>query len=108
MLLVGGDRTPSPACRTSPSSPRCRSSLVMVGLAVALVKDLRHDPLMVRRQYAAEAVEHAVVHGVTEHGDDFVLSVEKGETHIVRDGVEDEHALHDERHDELEMDHARR
>jgi hypothetical protein len=51
--------------------------LVMVGLAVALVKDLRQDPLMVRRRYAAEAVDSAVVHGVTEHGDDFMISVEK-------------------------------
>ncbi|MGW0161805.1 BCCT family transporter [Mycobacterium sp. NPDC003323] len=51
--------------------------LVMVGLAVALVKDLRQDPLMVRREYAVEAVHSAVIAGVTKHGDDFVLSVEK-------------------------------
>ncbi|OBA97152.1 choline transporter [Mycobacteriaceae bacterium 1482268.1] len=51
--------------------------VVMVGLAIALVKDLRNDPLMVRRRYAVEAVDGAVVHGVTEHGDDFMISVEK-------------------------------
>jgi choline/carnitine/betaine transport len=51
--------------------------LVMIGLAVALVKDLRADPLMVRKQYAEEAVEQAVIAGVTEHGDDFVLTVRK-------------------------------
>lgn len=51
--------------------------VVMIGLAVALVKDLRQDPLMVRRQYAVEAVHSAVIAGVTQHGDDFVLSVEK-------------------------------
>jgi choline/carnitine/betaine transport len=51
--------------------------LVMVGLAVALVKDLRTDPLMVRQKYAADAVEQAVIAGVTEHGDDFVLSVDR-------------------------------
>jgi choline-glycine betaine transporter len=51
--------------------------LVMVALAVALVKDLSTDPLVVRRQYAIEAVEAAVVVGVTEHGDDFVLAVQK-------------------------------
>jgi choline-glycine betaine transporter len=51
--------------------------LVMVGMAVALVKDLRHDPLVVRKRYAAEAVDSAVIHGVTEHGDDFIISVEK-------------------------------
>ncbi|WP_420823664.1 BCCT family transporter [Terracoccus luteus] len=51
--------------------------LVMVGLAVALVKDLSHDPQVVRRQYAAAAVEHAVVAGVSEHGDDFSLTVQE-------------------------------
>jgi choline/carnitine/betaine transport len=50
--------------------------VVMVALAVSLVKDLRQDPLMVRGEYAAEAVEQAVITGVTEHGDDFVISVE--------------------------------
>jgi hypothetical protein len=31
---------------------------------------------MVRVQYAADAVEQAVIAGVTEHGDDFIISVE--------------------------------
>ncbi|WP_395307733.1 BCCT family transporter [Mycobacterium sp. AMU20-3851] len=51
--------------------------LVMLGLAVALVKDLRQDPMMVRRRYAIAAVDSAVIAGVTQHGDDFVISVEK-------------------------------
>jgi choline/carnitine/betaine transport len=51
--------------------------LVMVGLSVALVKDLRQDPMMIRRRYAADAVDDAVIAGVVEHGDDFVISVEK-------------------------------
>jgi len=50
---------------------------VMIGLCFSLVKDLREDPLMVRHKYATQAVEHAVVAGVTQHGDDFVLSVEE-------------------------------
>jgi choline/carnitine/betaine transport len=54
--------------------------VVMVGLAVSLVKDLSTDPMVVRRKYAQEAVEAAVVTGVTEHGDDFVLQVEKDPT----------------------------
>ena len=53
--------------------------LVMIGLCFALVKDLRQDPLMVRSKYAAAAVEQAVVDGVTRHGDDFGITVEKGE-----------------------------
>ncbi len=51
--------------------------LVMVGLSVALVKDLRQDPMMIRRRYAVDAVDDAVIAGVVEHGDDFVISVEK-------------------------------
>jgi choline/carnitine/betaine transport len=51
--------------------------LVMVGLSVALVKDLRQDPMMVRKRYAEEAIDEAVIAGVVEHGDDFVIAVEK-------------------------------
>ncbi len=48
----------------------------MIGMAVSLMRDLRRDPLMVRDEDAKEAVEQAVISGVTEHGDDFVISVE--------------------------------
>ena len=51
--------------------------LVMIGLAFSMVKDLSTDPLVVRRKYGMEAVEAAVVTGVIEHGDDFVLSVDR-------------------------------
>ncbi|WP_422748994.1 BCCT family transporter [Mycobacterium sp. WMMD1722] len=51
--------------------------VVMIGLCVSLVKDLRRDPLMVRKQYASEAVNAAVVEGVQRHGDDFVIAVER-------------------------------
>ncbi|WP_135453247.1 BCCT family transporter [Mycobacterium sp. DL99] len=63
--------------------------LVMIGLAVALVRDLRQDPLVVRRQYAVEAVSSAVVSGVTQHGDDFVISVEKDPQAADRKDAED-------------------
>nr|WP_260173698.1 BCCT family transporter [Nocardioides albus] len=50
-------------------------TVIMVGLAVSLQKDLQTDPLIVRGQYAADVVEQAVITGVTEHGDDFALAV---------------------------------
>ena len=75
MLLVGEDALTS--LQTITIVAALPFVLVMVGLAVALVKDLRNDPLMVRKQYAEEAVEQAVITGVTEHGDDFVLAVDK-------------------------------
>ncbi|MGV0604317.1 BCCT family transporter [Mycolicibacterium sp. XJ1904] len=76
MLLVGGEDA-----LTGLQSITIIAALpfvvVMVGLAVGLVKDLRRDPMMVRKKYAEEAVDSAVIQGVTEHGDDFVISVEK-------------------------------
>ncbi|MFY9918524.1 MAG: BCCT family transporter, partial [Mycobacterium sp.] len=76
MLLVGGEDALT-GLQTITIIAALPFVLVMVGLAVALVKDLRRDPLMVRREYATDAVDSAVVHGVTEHGDDFMISVEK-------------------------------
>jgi choline-glycine betaine transporter len=79
MLLVGGEDALT-GLQTLTILAALPFVLVMIGLSVALVKDLRQDPLMVRRRYAAEAVETAVITGVTEHGDDFVISVEKDPT----------------------------
>lgn len=50
--------------------------LIMIGMAVSLMKDLKTDPMAVRGAYARAALSQAVVAGVTEHGDDFVLSVD--------------------------------
>ncbi|TYL44933.1 BCCT family transporter [Nocardioides sp. BGMRC 2183] len=61
--------------------------VVMIGLAVSLMADLRTDPLVVRRRYGREAVEQAVITGVTEHGDDFVLAVESVDGTGLDDGA---------------------
>jgi choline/carnitine/betaine transport len=74
MLLVGGEDALT-GLQTITIVAALPFVLVMIGLAAALVKDLRTDPLMVRQKYAAEAMENAVIAGVTEHGDDFVISV---------------------------------
>ncbi|MCW2836359.1 MAG: choline/carnitine/betaine transporter [Marmoricola sp.] len=76
MLLIGGDSALT-GLQNITIVAALPFVLVMIGLCFALVKDLRADPLMVRRKYAAEAVEQAVVEGVTRHGDDFSISVEK-------------------------------
>ncbi|MBC9731631.1 BCCT family transporter [Nocardioides marmotae] len=75
MLLVGGSKALT-GLQTLTIVAALPFVVVMLGLTVSLVKDLRQDPLVVRRQYAVEAVEQAVVAGVTEHGDDFALSFE--------------------------------
>lgn len=75
MLLVGGAKSLT-GLQSITIVAALPFVLVMIGLAVALVKDLRSDPLVIRRKYAAEAVEQAVVTGVKAHGDDFVIAVE--------------------------------
>ncbi len=76
MLLIGGDSALT-GLQNITIVAALPFALVMIGLCFALVKDLRTDPLMVRRRYGAEAVEQAVVHGVTKHGDDFSISIEE-------------------------------
>ncbi|MDH2414717.1 BCCT family transporter [Nocardioides sp. CER19] len=75
MLLVGGEDALN-GLQSITIVAALPFVVVMVGLAVALVKDLRSDPLIVRREYGREVVQQAVIAGVTEHGDDFVLAVE--------------------------------
>lgn len=76
MLLVGGD-TALDGLKTITIVAAVPFVLVMIGLCVALVKDLSTDSMIVRQRYAREAVHDAVIAGVTEHGDDFRLTVEE-------------------------------
>ncbi|MGY2079017.1 BCCT family transporter [Modestobacter sp. SYSU DS0657] len=87
MLLVGGDEALQ-GLRNLTIIAALPFALVMIGLAVALTKDLRSDPMVLRRAYAAEAVEQAVVHGISRHGDDFVLVVEHTAPGTTGDGTE--------------------
>ena len=85
MLLVGGDSALN-GLQTITIVAALPFALVMIGLAAALVKDLRNDPMMVRKRYAAEAIEQAVVTGVTLHGDDFALTVEPSDESVLSGG----------------------
>ncbi len=76
MLLIGGD-TALDGLKNITIVAAVPFVFVMVGLCVSLVKDLSDDPLIVRARYARQAVHDAVVVGVTEHGDDFVIPVAK-------------------------------
>jgi choline/carnitine/betaine transport len=88
MLLVGGTSALS-GLQNITIVAALPFAIVMIGLAVALVKDLRNDPMVVRKRYAREAVEQAVVTGVTRHGDDFALVVEPSDEPVLKGG--DEH-----------------
>ncbi|MEW2555836.1 BCCT family transporter [Streptomyces zhihengii] len=49
--------------------------LVMIGMCVALMRDLRHDPLIVRGEIGTEAVESAVIAGHEQYAGDFELQI---------------------------------
>ncbi|MFD4143635.1 BCCT family transporter [Streptomyces sp. NPDC058572] len=52
--------------------------LVMLGMCVALMRDLRRDPLIVRKELGAEAVESAVIAGHAHYDGDFELQIGPG------------------------------
>ncbi|QKW48933.1 BCCT family transporter [Streptomyces buecherae] len=52
--------------------------LVMVGMCVALMRDLRRDPLIVRGEKGEEAVEMAVIAGHERYAGDFELQIVPG------------------------------
>jgi choline/carnitine/betaine transport len=85
MLIVGGDSALT-GLQNITIVAALPFAILMVGLAAALVKDLRNDPLMVRRRYALAAMEKAVVTGATRHGDDFALTVEQADEPLLTEG----------------------
>jgi len=90
MLLVGGADALN-GLQTITIVAALPFMLIMVGMAISLVKDLQVDPMTVRRRYAREAVEQAVITGVTEHGDDFAIAVEPADTDSIPVVSDDEH-----------------
>jgi choline/carnitine/betaine transport len=77
MLLLGEDGAALTGLQNLTIIAALPFALVMGALAVSLVKDLRHDPIVLRGNYASLAIEQAVVDGISRHGDHFVLVVEK-------------------------------
>lgn len=78
MLLTGGEEVLSGLQNLTilTALPFC---LVLLTMMVAFIVDLRSDPAFIRRKYARNAVENAVVRGIEEHGDEFEFSVEHAE-----------------------------
>jgi choline-glycine betaine transporter len=50
-------------------------TLVMIGMCVSLMRDLRHDPLIVRGEHGTEAVEKAVIAGHAQYDGDFEIRI---------------------------------
>ena len=67
-------------------------AVVMLFIIIAWFKELRTDPLALRRQYAQNAVDNAVVEGADRFGDDFafqVVQTEPGDG--ANGGIDSEH-----------------
>ena len=67
-------------------------AVIMLLVIVAWFKELRTDPLALRRKYAQNAVENAVVEGADRFGDDFafqVVQTEPGDG--ANGGIDSEH-----------------
>ena len=47
--------------------------IILIGVMVSWGMELRNDPLMIRRRYAAQAIRSGVRRGIDEYGDDFVF-----------------------------------
>src|SRR4051794_5593932 len=77
MLLLGEDGAALTGLQNLTIIAALPFALVMAAMAVSLVKDLRRDPIVLRGNYATLAIEQAVVDGISRHGDDFVLVVER-------------------------------
>ncbi|MGH4028573.1 BCCT family transporter [Actinomycetota bacterium Odt1-20B] len=50
-------------------------TLVMIGMCVALMRDLRSDPLIVRGEHGTEAVEKAVIAGHAQYDGEFEIQI---------------------------------
>lgn len=57
-------------------------TLVMIGMCVALMRDLRQDPLIVRREFGVEAVESAVIEGHAKYAGDFEIRIGPGGSQV--------------------------
>ncbi len=55
-------------------------TLVMIGMCVALMRDLRQDPLIVRGNMGIEVVEAAVVAGHEKYGGEFEIRIGPGDS----------------------------
>lgn len=75
MLLTGGD-TALAGLQNLITVTALPFAVVIVLMAVALFRELRHDPQAIREQYEHAALQKAVRHGIEDHGDDFTLAVE--------------------------------
>ena len=78
MLLTGGEDvlTGLQNLTILAALPFC---LVLLAMMVAFIRDLRSDPMFIRRTYARTAMDNAIMRGIEKHGDDFEFTVQHAE-----------------------------
>ena len=112
MLLVGGN-TALEGLQNLIIVSALPFAIILLLLMVAFAKDLHTDPMMIRQEYAEQAIENAVKAGIDEHGDDFALTIEKaavghgaGEDFDSHgSGVTDWYQRHDEEGEPVDYDY---
>ena len=72
-LLLAGGRNALSGLQSIMVTCALPFAFILIGVMVSWGKDLRNDPLMIRRRYALEAIKGGVRRGIDEHGDDFVF-----------------------------------
>jgi choline/carnitine/betaine transport len=76
MLLIGGGRGDAlTGLQNLTILAAAPFTLVMVGLCIALTRDLRQDPLIIRGRKGKEAIETAVIAGHEKYDGDFELRI---------------------------------
>lgn len=75
MLLMGGPNTLS-GLQNLVTVTALPFAIVLVLMCVGIYKELRNDPMMIREYYERTAVQRAVRHGISHHGDNFELAIE--------------------------------
>lgn len=74
MLLMGG-KTALSGLQNLVTITALPFSIVLILMCIAIWKELRRDPMMIRRGFGITAVQNAVRHGIHSYGDNFELAV---------------------------------
>ncbi len=72
-LLLAGGRNALSGLQSIMVTCALPFTIILIGVMISWARDLRNDPLMIRRRYAQEAIRRGVRMGIDEHGDDFVF-----------------------------------
>lgn len=74
MLLMGGENALQ-GLQNLITITALPFTVVIILMAIALIKEMRTDPLVIRDTFEKSAVSNAIVHGIEAHGDNFEIAV---------------------------------